>query len=109
MPKLDRNITIHREKYQILTDDEIMEAYEQKYGNFDVAPEKYLEKAYIEVVEADKQQDESWVEWAKDRMEKLNIQNHAQFLFNLRYPTQKMVKWNKKQIKSFKNAGFDFL
>ena len=109
MPKLERNITIHKEKYHILSDDEIKKAYEQKYGDFDVDAETYLEKAYIEVVEADKQQDESWVEWAKDRMKKLDIQNHAQFLFNLRYPTQKMAKWNKKQMQLFKNAGFDFL
>jgi nitroreductase len=108
IPKLNRNIIVHKEKYISLGDTEIQEAYEDKYGNFDEDPEKYFMKAYIEVIEASKQQGDSWLKLAKKRLKRLEITNHAQFLFNLRYPTKTMVGMNEKLIKSFKNAGFNF-
>lgn len=71
--------------------------------------EKYLEKAFIEVVEADKQQDQkSWTELVKEEMKKLEIINNAQFLFKLRYPSEVMVKIKKNLVRAFRNAGFDF-
>ncbi len=50
IPKLNRNIIVHKEKYVSLGDTEIQEAYEDKYGDFDEDPEKYFMKAYIEVI-----------------------------------------------------------
>ncbi|MFX1316164.1 MAG: nitroreductase family protein [Promethearchaeota archaeon] len=108
IPKLKLDFIIHDEKYQILSDDEIKKAYDNKYGDFDENKDKYLEKAYIEVIEASKQQEKNWAELVKKRMKKQGIKNHAQFLFNLRYPSEAMIKLNKKQIQEFKNAGFDF-
>ena len=108
IPKLNRNIIVHKEKYVSLGDTEIQEAYEDKYGDFDEDPEKYFMKAYIEVIEASKQQGDRWLKLAKKRLKRLEITNHAQFLFKLRYPTKAMVGMNEKLSKSFKNAGFNF-
>jgi nitroreductase len=107
IPKLKRNIITHRERYRTLSDAEIKQAYEEKYGNIDDKAEKYLERAFIEVIEADKQQDEKWIEIAKDEMRRLEIRNNAQFLFELRYPAERMVKLNEELIHAFTNAGFD--
>jgi hypothetical protein len=107
IPKLKRNVITHRERYRTLSDAEIKQAYEEKYGDFGDKAEKYLERAFIEVIEADKQQDEKWIEMAKDEMKRLQIRNNAQFLFELRYPAERMVKLNEKQNRAFTNAGFD--
>ncbi len=107
IPKLRYNLIAHNEKYKILSDDEIAEAYNNKYGDFDENVDKYLEKAYIEVIEASKQHKTSWIKLVKQMMKKLEIRNHAQFLFKLRYPSKAMVELNKKQIQAFKNAGFN--
>ena len=109
IPKLKRNVIAHRERYEVLSDEDIKKAFENKYGSFDDNVEKYLEKAFIEVVEADKQQDQkSWTELVKEEMRKLEIRNNAQFLFKLRYPSEVMVKMNENLVRAFRNAGFDF-
>jgi nitroreductase len=108
IPKLKREVITHRERYETPGDDDIRQAFEDKYGAFDENVEKYLEKAYIEVVEADKQQGEQWMELVKEEMQKLEIRNNAQFLFKLRYPAQAMVGLNEKIAGALKNAGFDF-
>jgi len=108
IPKLQPEVIVHREQYQSLSDDEIQQAFHQKYGNFNIKAEEYLEKAFIEAVEADKQGGEGWTEWAVSAMTKLEIRNNAEFLFKLRYPNDVMVKMNKHLFDSFKNAGFDF-
>jgi nitroreductase len=108
IPKLSKNIIIHNEKYKMLGEDEIQKAYYEKYGDFDEDIDKYLEKAYIEIIEADKQQTNRWMKLVKKRMKNLGIKNHAQFLFKLRYPSDSMVKMNKLQFKLFKEAGFEF-
>ena len=109
IPKLERKVITHKEKYNNLTNLEIEQAYNDKYGNFDDDPEQYFLKAYIEVIESSKQQGDRWLKLAKKRVKRLNIKNHAQFLFKLRYPTEAMVSMNKDLIKSFKKAGFDFI
>lgn len=109
IPKLDRKVITHREKYRILSDSEIEKAYNDKYGSFDEDPEQYFMKAYIEVVESSKQQGDRWLKLAKKRIKRLDIKNHAQFLFKLRYPSKAMVSMNKELINSFKNAGFNFI
>jgi nitroreductase len=108
IPKLNPNIIFHNEKYKILNDDEIQKAYEEKYGEFNEDLEKYFMKAYIEVMESSKQQADRWLKLAKKRVKRLNIKNHAQFLFNLRYPAKAMVSLNEDQIQAFRNAGFNF-
>ena len=108
IPKLKSDVITHREKYTELSDNEIRKAFEDKYGDFDENVNKFLEKAFIEVVEADKQHDKNWVEQAKEEMKKLEIKNNAEFLFKVRYPAEAMLKLNETIINSIKNAGFDF-
>jgi len=109
MPKLKRDVIVHRERYRVSSDEEIQRAFEDKYGAFDENVDRYLEKAFIEVVEADKQQDESWVERVKKEMERLEIKNSAQFLFKLRYPSETLIKLNEGLIQALRDAGFGFL
>ncbi|MFX0041912.1 MAG: nitroreductase family protein [Candidatus Hodarchaeota archaeon] len=109
IPKLKHNVIAHEEKYRTLSNDEIIKDYNIKYGDFDENVDKYLEKAYIEVVEAFKQDKTSWIKIVKKRMKKLEIKNHAQFLFKLRYPSKAMVELNEKQVQAFKNAEFNFV
>ena len=108
MPKLEENIIVHDEKYRLLDDEEIVEAYNDKYGKFDENADEYLKKAYIEVLEANKQGSGYWLKLVKKRIKKLNIQNHAQFLFKLRYPSQAMVDQNNSLFQQMRNAGFEF-
>ena len=110
VPKLKRDIIGHKEKYQILADEEIKKAFEDKYGSFEDNVEKYFERIFIEAVEADKQGKPEWAdpEWIKKEIKKLNIKNNAQFLFKFKYPSEEMVKLNENLIRAFKNAGFDF-
>ncbi len=108
IPKLERDVIVHHEHYQARRDDEILKAFDQKYGDFGVKAEEYLEKAFIETVEADRQGADGWTAWAVEAMTKLEIRNNAEFLFKLRYPNDVMVRMNKHLIDSFKNAGFDF-
>ena len=108
IPKLKRNVITHRNTYSEFSDDDIKKAFEDKYGDFDENVNRYFEKAYIEVVEADKQQEQSWIEQAKKEMKKLEIKNNAEFLFKLRYPSEVMIKLNETIINSIKNAGFNF-
>lgn len=107
IPKLNRNIITHEEKYTTLSDNKIQKAYEDKYGDFDEDPEKYFLRAYIEVIEANKQNGDRWLKLAKKRLKRLKITNHAQFLFKLRYPTKAMVSMNERIIQSFRKTGFN--
>ncbi|MHA2182834.1 MAG: nitroreductase family protein [Promethearchaeota archaeon] len=109
IPKLKRNIISHNEKYKVLNDAEIQKAFEEKYGKFEQDEEEYFLKAYIEVIESAKQDSDKWLKSAKRRMKKLGIKNHAQFLFNLRYPTKAMVDMNEYIIQDFREAGFNFI
>ena len=108
MPKLEKKIIVHDEKYKILNDDDILKAYNNKYGEFDEDVDAYLEKAYIEVLEANKQESGNWLKLVKKRIKSLGIQNHAQFLFKLRYPTEAMVKQTELLFQQMRNAGFKF-
>jgi nitroreductase len=110
VPKLKRDIITHRERYRESSDDKIKKAFEDKYGNFEDNVQKYLERIYIEAVEADKQEKPQWadLEWVKKELAKLNIKNNAQFLFRFKYPAEEMIKMNEAIARSFKNAGFDF-
>jgi nitroreductase len=108
IPKLGRDVITHREKYQALEDEELKRAFEDKYGEMETQTEKYLEKAFIEVLEADKQDDQNWTARVKEEMKRLEIRNNAQFLFKVRYPSERMVCMNDGLFRSWKKAGFDF-
>ena len=108
IPKLKREVITHRERYEIPRDEDIRKSFDDKYGSFDDNIEKYLEKAFIEAVEADKQQGKNKIELIKKEMARLELKNHAQFLFKLRYPADTMVQLNEQIIRSIKNAGFNF-
>jgi FMN reductase [NAD(P)H] len=107
VPKLALGVVVHRERYEALSDDEIRNAFDEKYGPLDENVEKYFERAFVEAVEADKQDTPAWVEAYKEEMNRLHIKNNAEFLFKLRYPSDRMVEFKAEEIATFKNAGFD--
>ena len=109
IPKLARRVIVHRETYREPSDEEIRSAFEDKYGEFNAREKAYLERAFIEVVEADRQEDGNWIGMALEQMKRLEIQNNAQFLFKLRYPADRMVQMNQPLISSFQRAGFEVL
>ncbi len=108
IPKLGRDVVVHRERYRVPSDDEVSAAFESKYGSIDDNVDAYLKRAYVEVVEADAQDDLGWVEDAKERMKKLGIRSNAEFLFNLRYPQRLMVGMNSRLLSALRKAGFEF-
>lgn len=107
VPKLQRSVITHWEKYRLMSDEEVKRAYEEKYGDYNEGIQ-YLEKAFVEAVEADKQQEGKWTELVKEEIKKLEIKNNAQFLFRLRYPTGRMIKQNKELLLALRKAGFGF-
>ncbi len=108
VPKLEKDAIVHREKYRADSDEDIARTFENKYGSLEERLENYFERTFVEAVEADKQQTESWMESVKEEMKKLEIKSNAEFLFKLRYPADEMVKMNEGLFSSLKNAGFDF-
>ncbi len=108
IPKFPAAVIAHDERYRAMSDEEIAAAFEAKYGAIDEDVDRYLKRAYVEVVEADKQQEESWTRRARDRMASLAIGNSAQFLFKLRYPQSVMVGLNEDMFQSLAKAGFAF-
>ena len=107
IPKLKREVIVHHEKYYSPEEGQIRRAFDEKYGAIDQNIEKYLEKAFVEALEADKLDMSRYVDRVKKEMKRLDIQNNAQFLFKVRYPTKVMVRMNQRLRQSFKNAGFE--
>ncbi len=107
IPKLPLEAIVHQERYREPSDKEIIVAFEAKYGAFGGRQRDYLEKAFIEVVEADKQAGENWTGMALEQMKRMEIRNNAEFLFKLRYPADVMVQMNQVLISSLQRAGFD--
>jgi len=107
IPKLKTEAIAHQEKYRKLEEDGIRKTFDEKYGKIDEDTEKYLERAFIEALEADKQEEHKFVERVKKEMKRLDIRNNAQFLFQVRYPTKVMVRMNHRIRESMKNAGFE--
>jgi nitroreductase len=105
VPKLERDAIVHHDAYRTSDDEEIARAFERKYGS--VEDPDYLKRAFIEVVEADKQQEESWADQAREAVRKLEIRSNAQFLFELRYPQGRMVALNREILDSLREAGFE--
>lgn len=109
IPKLRKEVIVHHEKYRTPDDVEIRQAFDDKYGTIDENVEKYLERAYVEAIEANKLESPQYLERVIKEMKRLDIQNNAQFIFQVRYPTKVMVRMNGRMIQSLKNAGFDLL
>ena len=107
IPKLKKEVIVHHERYRKLEGSEIRQAFDDKYGTIDQNTEKYLERAFVEALEADKLETSKFVDRVKKEMKRLDIQNNAQFLFKVRYPTKVMVRMNQRLKQSFKNAGFE--
>jgi len=108
VPKLEKRSMIHMDRYRVPGDEEIRNSFENKYGSTKDHFENYLERAYVEVLEADKQARESWVEDVREQMRRLEIKNNAEFLFKLRYPSDTIVGMNQKVFASLAEAGFEF-
>ena len=98
---------VHHEKYQQPAEHEIRRAFDEKYGAIDQNIEKYMERAFVEALEGREIDMTGYVDRVKKEMKRLDIQNNAQFLFKVRYPTKVMVRMNQRLKQSFKNAGFE--
>jgi nitroreductase len=107
VPKLRPEVVAHRERYRTPNDDEVRRAFDDKYGSLDENVDRYFERVFVEAVEADKQDTPAWVEAYREKMKTLGIKNNAEFLFKLRYPSDRMVEFKAEEIATFKNAGFD--
>jgi FMN reductase [NAD(P)H] len=105
--KLKKEVIVHHEKYHQPEEQEIRRAFDEKYGAIDQNVEKYLERAFVEALEAERLDMTGYVDRVKKEMKRLDIQNNAQFLFKVRYPTKVMVRMNQRLKQSFKNAGFE--
>ena len=105
IPKFTPDVIVHHERYHEHSDAELVQAFQAKYGDFSENG-VYLEKAFVETVEADQQSEGGWMAWALEEMKKLEIRNNAQFLFNLRYPADRMVQLNQHLLDSLRQAGF---
>jgi len=88
VPKLKKEVMVHREKYQQPEEHEIRRAFDEKYGAIDQNVDKYLERAFVEALEADKLEMTGYVDRVKKEMKRLDIQNNAQFLFKVQIPHQ---------------------
>jgi FMN reductase [NAD(P)H] len=106
IPKLKKEVIVHHERYRKPEEGEIRLAFDDKYGAIDQNIENYLERAFVEALEADKLETSKYVDRVKKEMKRLDIQNNAQFLFKVRYPTKVMVRMNQRLKQSMKNAGF---
>lgn len=107
IPKLKKEVIFHHEKYHISKEEEIRKAFDEKYGPIDQNVEKYLERTFVEVLEAKKLDKSTYLERIKEEMKRLEIKNNAQFLFKVRYPAKAMVQMNEHLKQSLKNAGFN--
>jgi len=107
VPKLRPAVTRHKERYRPLNDDEVRNAFDEKYGSFDENAERYFERVLVEAVEAGEQGEGRWLEGSRARMAELAVKSSAEFVFKVRYRADLMVERNAEAIDIFKNAGFD--
>ena len=107
VPKLSTAVVRHRERYRPLGDDEIRNAFDEKYGSFDENAGRYFEKVLVEAGEAAEQGERGWLERSRTRMAELAVKSSAEFVFKVRYRADLMVENNAEAIDIFKNAGFD--
>jgi FMN reductase [NAD(P)H] len=105
--KLAPALTRHRERYRRLGDEEILKAFEDKYGSFDENVGRYFERVLVEAVEADEQGAGGWLEKSRARIAELAVKSSAEFVFKVRYRQDLMVKRNAEAVDIFKKAGFD--
>jgi len=104
--KLGARAMAHEERYEDPDDDELREAFDTKYGAIDEDFERYLERAYVELVEAERQGEEAWPRVTRSRAKRLNVASNAQFLFELRYPSRALARGNRRIVESLGRAGF---
>jgi FMN reductase [NAD(P)H] len=107
VPKLRPEVIRHKERYRPLSDDEIRNAFDEKYGSFDENARRYFARVLVEAVEAADQGEGGWLERSRERMTKLAVKNNAEFIFKIRYPANLMVESGAEAFDTFKNAGFD--
>ncbi|NIT36131.1 MAG: hypothetical protein GTN49_06485 [candidate division Zixibacteria bacterium] len=107
VPKFSPSVIRHRGRYRPLSDDDVRNAFDEKYGSFDGNARRYFERVLVEAVEAGEQGEEGWLERSRERMTKLAVKSNAEFVFKVRYRADLMVENNAEAIGTFRNAGFD--
>jgi hypothetical protein len=107
VPKLTPAVTRHRERYRPLGDEEILKAFDEKYGSLDGDVKRYFERVLVEAVEAGEQGEEGWLEGSRARMAESAVRSSAEFVFKVRYRADLMVEHNAQAVEIFRKAGFD--
>lgn len=106
VPKLPPDVIAHDERYRDPTDAEVKVIYEAKYGAMDEDFEEYVKKSYVELVEAELQGEKTWPKLARARARRLQVASNAQFLFELRYPSDGLLRASRRLVESLDRAGF---
>ena len=104
--KLNSDIVFHEERYHLPEEKAIQRAFEEKYGAMADVGDKYLKKTFADVL-AHQGEESQFLAEVKKEMQRLDIRNNAQFLFNYQYPSHVMRRMNAQLLQSFINAGFE--
>jgi len=104
--KLGVDVVVHDEVYREMTDEELLRAYDEKYGGqtFEATPERVdsIARACREV------HGDDYAEEFLARVKQDGHLNMAQRMFGLNYPADEMPRRNRRIIGAARNAGFDW-
>lgn len=104
--KLGVDVVVHDEVYREMTDEELLRAYDEKYGGqtFEATPERVdsIAQACREV------HGDDYAEEFLARVRRDGHLNTAQRVFGLNYPADEMPRRNRCIMSAARNAGLDW-
>ena len=104
--KLGVDVVVHDEVYREMTDEELLRAYDEKYGGqtFEATPERVdsIARACREV------HGDDYAEEFLARVRRDGHLNTAQRVFGLNYPADEMPRRNRCIMSAARNAGLDW-
>ena len=104
--KLGVDVVVHDEVYREMTDEELLRAYDEKYGGqtFEATPARVdsIARACREV------HGDDYAEEFLARVKRDGHVNMAQRVFGLNYPADEMPRRNRYIMGAARNAGFDW-
>ena len=104
--KFDVDVVVHNEVYHEMTDEELLQAFDAKYGGqtFEATPDRVdsIAQACREV------HGEGHAEEFLARVKRDGHLNMAQNVFGLKYPADEMPKRNRRIMGAARNAGFEW-
>ncbi len=103
--KLEVDVVVHVEQYHKMTDQEILDAFSEKYPGYKAQiTEERLEK----MAEVCRQvHGEEFARRCIDRIQENGYINRAQHYFGLHYRADVMLTWNEIYLESMKEFGFN--